>query len=411
MKKEDLVFLLVDDNPVMLKMMVPMLEDLGYRNFVLARDGIEAWRELKRGEKQIHVVISDLLMPRVDGLELLNRIRNSNEYWDMPFVMVTGDDQQNSLMSSVEVDVNAYIIKPFTPDKLEKEISLVLAEKYNPSEFMRLLQEGRQFLVADNDMEAAQQCFEKAKALKPLEAEPYYLVGILYERQEMYEKAKTEFQKCIELREGHVKAYDMLALVHHRQNNFVEEKRVLEAITELSPDNPERNINLGLACANTGDHEATKKYLKKAGRLTKKHNVPMFEKIFLAYLQGDDHASDAEGVYRKYIDPNMENPRLLNKFAMILKRHGAYDSAMFFMERIVKIWTSVKDHNIPEEDMAVFYFNLAAIYTERVSTSSSEEVKQSAYTVAEKLVNKAIDCNPEHAEARKLYAWLDDHLK
>ena len=45
MDKKNLVFLLVDDNPMMLQMMAPMLERLGYKNFVLAKDGLDAWRK------------------------------------------------------------------------------------------------------------------------------------------------------------------------------------------------------------------------------------------------------------------------------------------------------------------------------------------------------------------------------
>jgi len=410
MNKEDLVFLLVDDNPTMFKMMVPMLQGLGYKNFVLANDGLDAWRKIKQAEQQIHIVISDLVMPKVSGLELLDKIRSSDQFWDMPFVMVTGDDQQNSLMSSVEVDVNSYIIKPFTPEKLENEITQVLKEKFNPSKFMQLLQQGRELLVIESDMKAALQCFEGAKGLKPLEPEPYFFSGIVYSRQEKYNAAKRELNKCIELREGHVKAYDLLALVYHREKLYSQEKKILETVTELSPDNPERNINLGRACVKLGDDASAKKYLKKAARFAKKHSTATFERIFRIYLQGNNLADEAEGVYRKYIDKNMADPRLLNKFALILKEHKAYDTAVFFMECIVDIWQKSRDRDIPEDDMALYYFNLAATYTERANSAATEGERQEGFKAAEKLINKAIDCDPSHQDSRKLYAWLDDHL-
>jgi len=411
MNKKDLNFLLVDDNPTMFKMMVPMLKELGYQNFFQAQDGFEAWRTIKKGDQEIHIVISDFIMPNASGVELLNKIRSSDRFWDLPFIMVTGDDNQNSLMSSVEVDVNSYIIKPFTAEKLDEEITRVLNEKYNPSQFMRLLQKGRELLVIESDMEAAQKYFTEAKALNPLEPEPYFFAGIVYSRQEKYNEAKRELRKCIELREGHVKAYDLLALVYHREKQYAKEKETLETVTELSPDNPERNINLGRVCVNLGDDESAKKYLTKAARLARKNNIAAFERIFRIYLEGKNLANEAEGVYRKYIDKNMSDPRLLNRFALILKEHRAYDTAIYFLERIVNIRLNEKESDIPEEDMAVYYFNLAATYTERARAAASEGERQESFKIAEKYINKAIDCDPTHQDSRKLYAWLDEHPK
>ena len=61
--------------------------------------------------------------------------------------------------------------------------------------------------------------------------------------------------------------------------------------------------------------------------------------------------------------------------------------------------------------MAIYYFNLAMTYTEQAKELSDEDEKQEAFEAGEMFVNRAIDCDPKHRESRKLYTWLDDHLK
>lgn len=409
MDRKKMTLLLVDDNFMMIKMMIPMLEQLGFAHFVTAEDGVMAWQKLN-GEQKIDLVLSDLIMPNMNGTELLTKIRNSEKFWDLPFVMITGEEHQNNLMNSIEVDVNSYILKPFTPDKLESEISAVIKEKYDPSPYQIALSKGRELLAQGGEPAQILAFFQRAMELQPREADPYYFIAIVYERQGDYGAAINELKKAIALRQGFTRAYDLMGLIFRRQENYQAEKEILTAVTELSPDNITRNLNLGVACARTGDTEGVKRHLKQATRLaTKRGKRAVYEKIFRSYLLGTGMAVDAEGVFRKYIDPHFTNPRLINKYALILKEYKAYETALYFFERIVTLWRTTSKREIPEEDMAVYFFNLAVVTIEMVAAASDEEKKE-AYKKAVDHVNKALDCNPRHRDSMKLLEWLESRL-
>lgn len=404
MKKDKLVFLLVDDNYMMIKMMIPMLENLGYQHFVSARDGEEAWEKLNK-EEIVHVVLSDLIMPKLDGVGLLNRIRSSERFWDLPFVMITGEEHQTKLMSSMETEVNSYILKPFTPEKLKNEINTVLKEKYAPSPYNQAIQQGREFLQ-EKSPEFALQFFDKARSMKPLESDPYYFSGLIHEQMGQYEKAKDDLIKCIELKEAHTNAHDLLATIYCREKNYKAEREILEKANDLSSESLERNMALGCACAKTGDVQALKTHMTKAAKIAKGKDPKAYEQIIRVYLTQKGLSDDAEGIYRKYIDPQFNQPRLINKYALIFQDFKCYEPAIYFLNRAVSLEKTAKDKNIPPADMAVYFFNLAVAHLEQARGFDGEE-KQGCLKLAENFVKKALDYNPNHREAHKLLNWLE----
>ena len=122
-------FLVAEDNPTMLKMILTMLGSLGINDVESAMDGREAWDKLQADEKGIDIVLSDFLMPKLDGLQL--------RFWNMPFVMITSVDDREQIMSATEEEIDYYIVKPVTPNKLEECLKSVLKKKYDPDPYHR----------------------------------------------------------------------------------------------------------------------------------------------------------------------------------------------------------------------------------------------------------------------------------
>lgn len=410
MNWKSLSILVVEDNVMMQKMITAMLQGLGFQQVIPAPNGRIAWKKLTSGEP-VHLIVSDLNMPDMNGIDLLEKVRTSEAYWDLPFVIITAEENQDQLMSSIEVEVDSYILKPFTPVKLETEISRVLDKKYNPSPYALALQKGRELLSLGEDSEAALAALKAAIRLQPQEADPYYFCAIIHEREGRRDEAKSCLEKCILLKEAYPKAYDLLGLLYHREKNYSAEYKILRRITELSPHKLERNLNLAHACVRLGDQEGTRKCLKIAARRVAPDDLATYERIFRIYLEDPSMSAEAETIYRKYIDKGMENPRLLNKFGLLFKGIKDYERAIFFLERIVHIWRAKKDHGIRMEDMAVFYFNLAVATIEQANTLTEADQKKSRYQAAEKLASKATDCDLNHADAQKLYHWLAARLK
>ena len=115
--------LVVDDFSTMRRIIKNILRQLGFTNIVEADDGTTAWDVLNKDK--IEFVISDWNMPQMTGIDLLRKVRGSDEFADMPFLMVTAEAQQENIIEAVQAKVSNYIVKPFTPETLKQKIDKI----------------------------------------------------------------------------------------------------------------------------------------------------------------------------------------------------------------------------------------------------------------------------------------------
>ena len=118
---EKLRVLVVDDEEEIRDLIQEILRDLGIVRVHLAENGEMAWQRLSRSELDYDLVISDWLMPRMDGLELLQKMRQfgSETLFMMLTVKVTGE----AVTAAVESGVTLYVAKPFTYGDFSKKVS------------------------------------------------------------------------------------------------------------------------------------------------------------------------------------------------------------------------------------------------------------------------------------------------
>ncbi|MFP4213168.1 MAG: chemotaxis response regulator CheY [Desulfohalobiaceae bacterium] len=118
--------LVVDDFSTMRRIIKNILKQLEFTNVVDADDGTTAWEILNKDK--IDFIISDWNMPKMSGLELLKKVRNSEEFSDLPFLMVTAEGQQENIIEAVQAGVSNYIVKPFTPESVEQKINKIFSK-------------------------------------------------------------------------------------------------------------------------------------------------------------------------------------------------------------------------------------------------------------------------------------------
>ena len=82
-------------------------------------------REVLNKDK-IEFIVSDWNMPKMTGIDLLRKVRASEEFSDIPFLMVTAEAQQENIIEAVQAKVSNYIVKPFTPPVLKEKLEHVL---------------------------------------------------------------------------------------------------------------------------------------------------------------------------------------------------------------------------------------------------------------------------------------------
>lgn len=115
--------LVVDDFSTMRRIVKNILRQLGFTNIVEADDGTTAWETLNKDK--IDFIISDWNMPNMTGIELLRKVRASEEFSDLPFLMVTAEAQQENIIEAVQAKVSNYIVKPFTAETMKQKIDKI----------------------------------------------------------------------------------------------------------------------------------------------------------------------------------------------------------------------------------------------------------------------------------------------
>lgn len=118
-KPSDYTVMLVDDSAMDRKIMRNALEELGV-NLIEAKDGVEALQMLKNNE--VDAMLIDIEMPRMDGYTLAQEIRKYNKYRKLPLIAVTSRTTKSDRVRGVEVGMNEYITKPYTPEYLQNVV-------------------------------------------------------------------------------------------------------------------------------------------------------------------------------------------------------------------------------------------------------------------------------------------------
>ncbi len=117
---QKLVVLAVDDDPISLRLLVSQIQKNGYEA-VEATNGAEA---LERAlESNPHIVVTDWLMPEMDGIELCRALRRTEIGSDMYVLLLTGREDEENAVEAFDAGVDDFIVKPFNPKILKSRMS------------------------------------------------------------------------------------------------------------------------------------------------------------------------------------------------------------------------------------------------------------------------------------------------
>jgi len=119
-----MTIMIVDDDDGVREIIKDYLTMYGFRTFIEARDGAEAYRYVLDTIQRIDLIISDWEMPRTNGLALLKAVRAHNLRYSTPFIMITSQQSQERLkITNAKLHaIDSYIIKPFRSDILREKV-------------------------------------------------------------------------------------------------------------------------------------------------------------------------------------------------------------------------------------------------------------------------------------------------
>ncbi|MBO4330259.1 MAG: chemotaxis response regulator CheY [Rhodocyclaceae bacterium] len=117
-------FLVVDDFSTMRRIVRNLLKELGYTNVEEAEDGAVALQKLEAGGG-FEFVVTDWNMPNMDGLTLLQKIRQSPTLKHLPVLMVTAEAKKENIIAAAQAGASGYVVKPFTAATLSEKLQKI----------------------------------------------------------------------------------------------------------------------------------------------------------------------------------------------------------------------------------------------------------------------------------------------
>lgn len=120
---KNMKILVVDDFSTMRRIIKNLLRDLGFNNTTEADDGNTALPLLETGG--FDFLITDWNMPGMTGIELLKKVRATENISTLPVLMVTAEQKRDQIVEAAQAGVNGYIVKPFTAETLKEKIEKI----------------------------------------------------------------------------------------------------------------------------------------------------------------------------------------------------------------------------------------------------------------------------------------------
>lgn len=122
---QDFVILVVEDNSDMNEFVCELLKTK-YNTILSAKNGSEALKILKEKQTDIHLVISDVMMPEMDGIELVKAVKEDKALSTIPFIMLTALAAERERLAALTIGVDDYLTKPFSVPELLARVNNML---------------------------------------------------------------------------------------------------------------------------------------------------------------------------------------------------------------------------------------------------------------------------------------------
>ncbi|MBF0523560.1 MAG: tetratricopeptide repeat protein [Deltaproteobacteria bacterium] len=343
------LFLVVDDMSNMRRTIKNMLRYLGYPNIVEADNGEKAWSILQ--SDKIDCIICDLIMPVMNGMEVLRRVKENPQTKDIPFLMVTAEIAEEAIAEAAEFEVDGYIVKPFVAKTLEDKIIKALARKNASSPLDLHLNAGMKHLASGDHMKALAE-LDAARRIDPKNPRVYHAIGQVYSIRTRYAAAEKAFQKALAVAPQFIKAYTSLADMYQRLGQWSKAAAAIASAIHISPRNADRHMAYGQALLRDGRTEEAISALNEARKLDPLNPARQKEigEAFLAAGMDDD----ATKAFQEVLNMAPQDINTYNLLGIVLRKQSRYHEAISAYQRAI-------EHAPDDENL---HFNLGRAFLE-----------------------------------------------
>ncbi|WP_285906453.1 response regulator [Pseudodesulfovibrio pelocollis] len=116
--------LIVDDSKTVRNLVAFIMKKEGFK-VTTAEDGLDGLEKLYSAA-EVDLIVSDVNMPRMDGLTFIKTVREQEAYRDIPIVVLSTEGQDKDIQTGLTVGANLYMVKPAQPEKLVRNVKMLL---------------------------------------------------------------------------------------------------------------------------------------------------------------------------------------------------------------------------------------------------------------------------------------------
>lgn len=315
--------LVVEDHPSMRSILKKMLYRMKcFEAIEEAVDGEEGWHKLRTGV--FHLVVADINMPRLSGIELLKRCRAEDDLRSIPFLIVSGESVQDVIACVGEWGVFDYVVKPFSYDILKSRVELVFERLRDPEEL--LFREVERLKELGFYREALKK-IEGLEVSKGLNARWLTVKGESQMALDRMEDAEKTLTQALAHSDKYLPAHKSSAELHLKQGNIDRAIHFLSRADELSPMDMNRKVNLGRLLFQQGRESEGRVFLDRAVKNSSPaERAAILLKVAETYMENNRFA-EAEELFLKLLKTNKNDVEAYNRLGIALRRQGKFDEA------------------------------------------------------------------------------------
>jgi len=370
--------LVVEDHVAMRSVVRKMLQQMRYFQLIDdASDGEEAWAKLANGN--FDLAVSDVNMPRMDGIKLLKRCRTHIELKGLPFLMISGESLPEWVASAGEWGAYDYIIKPFSYMDLKSRVDGILEKLKDPEELLfREMERRKARGHARSVLERIDQLEHSVASLKlkwlNLKGECLMELGDM-------ESAAVCFEKVMRVSDVFLAAYKNYATVHQNLGNIDKAVEALEKVNCISPMDPDRKVTLGRLLLQAGRTDRGRSVLEGVLRTAAPEEKQGYRlSVAEVYLESGLYA-EAEKLYLRALRSNPDSVEAYNRLGIALRRQGKFQEA----ERYYRLALTTRPNN------PAIHYNLGVLHLNRQDVAE-----------AVRSLKKALELDPKFEKAEEL---------
>jgi two-component system, chemotaxis family, chemotaxis protein CheY len=335
----DSLVLIVDDEASMRRTIGNMLARLGFKNILNAENGVSALSFVQNS--RIDVVICDINMPEMSGMELYRMIRTNKKTRDISFIFVTAEVRRNIVARAAEEGGCAYIIKPFVMTTLEAKMIDVLRRRYNPVPFETHMKNFRDYMETLNIPKAEAE-LNMALILEPESPTLLFYAGQISVHKGIVDKAMHYFQSAIDKKPLFVKAYDAMAKLYEDQGDMESAVRYYETANKISSSNADRLVTLSKLYIKKGETEKASSMLKDAAKASNQDvsiSGQLMGELYMANGESERALQVLQSAYKK----NQSDCSIMKSLAEAYRKNGKPDEAISMYQEILFIMPNNAD--------------------------------------------------------------------